>query len=443
MESLPVSTEQWIERDLKHTWHPCTQMKDHETSLPLMIGKAYGPYIELDNGKKLIDAISSWWCKSLGHGEPRLRQALQNQLARFEHVMLGNTTHETIIKLGEKLATLAPGLDKVFYAGDGACALEIAMKMSLHAHHLQGQSRKCNFIALSNGYHGETIATLSVSDLGIYRAPYKPLLFDTHFIQDIPYVNHRSDPRWHDCSDNWEKIERQLEPLADTATAVIVEPIVQSAGGMRIYSQDFLRRLSLWARQHNVHLIADEIMTGIGRTGLPLACRHAHITPDFVCLGKGLTSGWLPMSTVLTSSEIFNLFYDDYEKGKSFLHSHTYSGNALAASVALACLNIMEDDNIYQRVTQMETTLLTLMQEIADSTKRLTNVRSIGGIVAADLKVNPAHQRSGFVLSQKAIEYGALLRPLENTLYWTPPLNISNDVLQDLQYATEQAVNAV
>jgi len=438
-----MDTEQWIERDLKHTWHPCTQMKDHEHFPPLMINKAYGPYIELDNGKRVIDAISSWWCKSLGHGEPRLKQALQKQLDSFEHVMLGNTTHETIIKLGEKLAELAPGLDKVFYASDGACALEIAMKMSLHAHHLQGQPRKSNFIALSNSYHGETIATLSVSDLGCYRTPYKPLLFDTQFIQDIPYVNHRTDPLWHDCGDIWDNIEKQLEPLAERTTAIVVEPIVQAAGGMRIYSQDFLRRLRRWTQQHNVHLIADEIMTGIGRTGLPLACQHAQITPDFVCLGKGLTSGWLPMSAVLTSAEIFNLFYDDYEQGKSFLHSHTHSGNALAASVALACLNIMDDDNIYQRVRQMETTLLTMMEEIADSTKQLTNIRSIGGIVAADLKVKPANQRLGFALSQKAIEYGALLRPLDNTLYWTPPLNTSDDVLQELQHATEQAICSI
>ncbi len=430
------------EKDLQHTWHPSTQMKDYETLQPLLVKKAYGAYLELADGRKVIDAISSWWCKSLGHGEPRLKHALQQQLDKFEHVMLGSTTNETITKLSEKLASLSPNLDKVFYASDGACAVEIAMKMSLHAHQHQNQAQRKQFIALSNGYHGETIGALSVSDLGAYRSAYQALLFDSYFIQDIPYVNHRQDPLWQDCSESWPAIECQLEPYANTATALIVEPIVQSAGGMRIYSQDFLRRLRQWTKQHNIHLIADEIMTGIGRTGLPLACQHAEIEADFVCLGKGLTAGYLPMSAVLTSTDIFNLFYDDYEKGKSFLHSHTYSGNALAASVALENLNIMQQDNLYQRTQKMEMDLFKSMQAIAEESQQLTNVRAIGAVVAADIKAEASTQRHGFEFYQKAMALGALLRPLGNTIYWTPPFNIEHSTLEDLHDITGQALNA-
>lgn len=429
--------------DWSHTWYPCSQMKDYEQFPMLNIKSARGSELTLDDGSIIIDAIASWWCKSLGHGHPKLRAALLDQLEKFEHVIMANTNHPVLSQLSQRLARLSPSLDKVFYAGDGSCAVEIAMKMSLHAQQLLGQSQRTRFITLENGYHGETSGALSVSDVGIYRTPYQSMLFEPHVLRGLPYVANRQDPQWQDIDALWPALEAQLMPWAQTASALLVEPIVQGAGGMHLYSADLLRKLRLWCSTHGVHLIADEIMTGIGRTGLMLACQHASIEPDFVCLSKGLTSGWLPLSAVLTRSDIYALFYDDYHTGKAFLHSHTYSGNALAASVALACLQVMEEENLLAYVPTLETSLLQHMQQISDVTGKLTRVRGIGGIVAADLVVEDAHQRAGHAVYQAAVTRGALLRPIGNTLYWLPPLNIESASLQRLQDITIDAIRAV
>ncbi|QHG92598.1 adenosylmethionine--8-amino-7-oxononanoate transaminase [Coxiella endosymbiont of Amblyomma sculptum] len=429
--------------DLKYIWHPCSQMKDYEEFKPLVIKSASGSFIKLQNGKKLIDAISSWWCKSLGHNHPALKKALKKQLKKFEHVISVNTTHKVIVELACRLTELMPALNKVFYAGDGSCAIEIAMKMSLHSRIITGNKKRTKFIALRNGYHGETVGALSVSDLGLYRSPYTTMLFEPFFISEIPYVSSTSDVHWNNCSYQWTVVERALEPYTELATAVILEPIVQGAAGMKIYSQDFLSRLSKWAKTHNVHLIADEVMTGIGRTGKMLACEHAKIIPDFVCLSKGLTSGWLPFSVVLTSEEIFNYFYDVYETNKAFLHSHTYSGNALGASVALATLRIFRKENLCERVSVLEKVLRKNMNIVAERTGQLSNIRSIGAVVAADLHQNPVHPRLGYEICKESVKLGALLRPLGNTIYWTPPLNIDLFLIEKLRNITIDAIKRV
>lgn len=434
-----------INRDRQHIWHPCSQMKDYEAFPPLIIKKAYGSYIELTDGRRIIDAISSWWCKSLGHNHPRLKAALLAQLECFEQVIFANSTYEIIIQLSEKLGRLCMGLDKVFYASEGSSAVEIALKMCLHAQQLLGQNQRTQFTSLQNGYHGETFMALGLSDLGLYRQAYEAHLIKPNFIQNIPYVHSRSDPLWNDCSDSWQDIEKQLKKQAENLAAIIVEPIVQGAGGMKIYSQDFLRRIRKWTQTHGIYLIADEIMTGLGRTGLALACEHAQIKPDFICLSKGLTSGWLPMSAVLTHTDIYNLFYDDYSTGKSFLHSHTFSGNALAAAVALECLNILEDEKIFHQVREKEFILKKFMQEVNDKTGKLTNIRGIGAIIAADLQLSEKekNQRLGYQIFQKALQLGAWLRPLGNTIYWLPPLNTPLPVLEELKDVSILAIKQV
>lgn len=431
-----------VERDLQHIWHPCAQMKDYEIFKPMVVRAASGDFIELSDGSKVIDAISSWWCKSLGHGHPQLKKALIKQLDHFEHVILANTTNEVIVKLSEKLSKLTKNLKKIFYASDGSCAVEIAMKMSLHSRQITGEPARHKSMALCNSYHGETCLALSVSDLGIYRDPYKSILIDTIFLKNIPYVRNKYDPLWDDCGEYWPIIKQQLDQYADILTAIIIEPIVQAAGGMLIYSKDFLNRLHTWTKQHNIHLIADEIMTGLGRTGLPLACNHAEIEPDFLCLGKGLTAGFLPLSATLTSNQIYDLFYDDYEQGKSFLHSHTQSGNVLAASVALETLNILENENIYQQVRDKENLLSKLMNEVADDTGKLVNIRNIGAMVAADLIPTKQCQRMGYSVYQHATKLGALLRPLGNTIYWLPSLNVNKNTLFKLRDITQEAILA-
>jgi adenosylmethionine---8-amino-7-oxononanoate aminotransferase len=437
---MTMTREDLLNQDLNHLWHPCSQMKDYTDFAPLIVSSAAGSYIELNDGRRLIDAISSWWCKSLGHNHPRLKQALLRQIEHFEHVILSNTTNETIVKLSEKIARLTTSLNKVFYAGDGACAVEIALKMSLHARQIQGQPARRHFVSLQNSYHGETIGALSVSDLGIYREPYQALLFDNTFLQNIPYVSSIDDPLWHNCDSHWPAIEAQLTSIEDSITAIVVEPIVQGAGGMKIYSQDFLRRLRAWTQARGIHLIADEIMTGIGRTGKMLGCQHAGIEPDFLCLGKGITGGWLPMSVVATSDAIYDLFYDDYRSGKSFLHSHTFSGNPMAASVALETLQVMEDDNICNHVTQVGPVMHKAMLDIANETGKLANVRSIGGLVAADLISDDPNRRLGFEVFQAATKLGAYLRPLGNTIYWCPPLNIDLKTIESLREITQKAI---
>lgn len=436
-----INTNELINIDLAHVWHPCSAAKDFETLQPIVVKQAEGAMIEATDGRRFIDANSSWWCKLLGHGHPALRRALIDQAESLEHVMLADATHEAVIALSARLAQLSPSLDRVSYAGDGACAVEMAMKMSLQSRQLQGEAGREHFIALSNGYHGETLGALAVTGVTYFRQPFTAWLSDkTHFIENLPYVTGIDDPLWDDCSSVWPSIEAQLAPYAQSATAIVLEPIVQGAGGMLIYSADLLRRLRAWADAHGVHLIADEILTGLGRTGTMLGCQHADIEPDFLCLGKGLTGGWLPLSAVITRNTIYDVFYDDYEQGKTFFHSHTYAGNPLATRVALACLSVLDDEAVVPGVSILADRMQSHVRGIAERTGCLKNVRSIGAVVAADLQLDSGLSRPGYAVFRQALELGALLRPLGNTLYWVPPLNTPLSVIDQLAEITEQAI---
>jgi adenosylmethionine-8-amino-7-oxononanoate aminotransferase len=362
-------------------------------------------------------------------------------MEEFEHVILANATNETIVKLSNKLSGLTKTLQKVFFAGDGASAIEIALKMSLQARKNVGDVTRTKYVALKNGYHGETGLALSVSDVGIYKEHFSELLFTAEYITDLPYVAGTNDPLWNDCSEHWEKIKQQLLPMANSITAIILEPIIQGAGGMLIYSQDLLRHLRKFTQEHNIHLIADEIMTGVGRTGLPFACNHANIEPDFMCLSKGLTAGWMAFSAVLTTDKIFSLFYDDYHTQKAFLHSHTFSGNPLGAALALECLTIMEEENIYVKVQKKASLMKELMLEIQAETGKIHNVRGIGAMVAADLITS--QPQASLKIFEQAIKFGAFIRPLGNTIYWTPPLNIHEAILLNLRNITMESIKLV
>ncbi len=433
-----------VGRDLRHVWHPCSQMKDYESFLPLEVIGASGSYLHLAEGRKLIDAVSSWWCKTLGHGHPRLRAALSQQMDRFEHVILANTTNELIVSLSERLAALAPGLNRVIYAGDGSTAVEVAAKLALHAKQIEGRSNAISFMALENGYHGETALTLALGDLGLYSEAYRSLMPQVHFLRGLPYVDSVSHPLWTDCSEVWPQLEKQLEEKASRLCAIIVEPILQGAGGMRIYSADFLRRLRAWTKAQGITLIADEILSGFGRTGTMLACEHAGIIPDIVCLSKGLTAGWLPMSAVLVSEAMYGQFYADYGQGRDFLHSNTYAGNALAAAVALEALNIFQDERILAQVRVNGPRLVSGMRHVAETTGRLQHLRAIGAVVAADLQGAGTGngQRAGFRVFQEAVKRGALLRNLGDTVYWLLPLNVGANVIEDLEAITIEAIKA-
>lgn len=433
-----VNVEQLISRDLKHIWHPCSQMKDFEACPPLIIERAQGSYLYTNQGP-LIDAISSWWCKSLGHGHPAVIAAIKQQADRFEHVIGANTTHPALVELAEQLSEIT-GKQHAFFASDGASAVEIAMKLAIHANQIKGHKDKNQFVALKNGYHGETLGTMSVSDLGIYKEPYKTFGVTCHFIENIPYVSGLSDPLWDNCDTYWTYVEHYLNKIREHVCAIILEPIIQGAGGMLCYSADFLNRVALWAKTNDIYLIADEIMTGIGRTGEWLACDHAGIQPDLVCLSKGLTSGTLPLSCVMIDNSIFDLFYADHKSGKSFLHSNTYSCNPLAVSAALATITTIRKEKIIVQAQSLGKSMLKAMQQVADCSGKLNNVRGIGAVVAADLVPTTDPYRIGNEVYQQALRHGALLRPIGNTLYWLPPLNMEKEISGKLAEITLNSI---
>jgi adenosylmethionine---8-amino-7-oxononanoate aminotransferase len=434
-----VNTEQLITRDLKHFWHPCTQMKDFESCPPLIIERAQGSYIYTDKGP-LIDAISSWWCKSLGHGHPAVIEAIQNQLHRFEHVITANTTNPLLVELAEELSKITKK-QHVFFASDGSSAVEIAMKLAIHANQIKNAPNKNQFIALKNGYHGETLGAMSISDLGLYKAPYTSFGLNCHFIDAIPYASGENDPLWYNCDQQWIAIEKQLNALCDKVCAIIVEPIVQGAGGMLCYSPDFLKKIASWAKEKDIYLIADEIMTGMGRTGKWLASEHAEVEPDLICLSKGLTSGSIPLSCIMIDSTIFDLFYADYASGKSFLHSHTYSGNPLAISAALATIKTMQTEETINQVHHLGKQMLSALTQVAQISGKLSNVRGIGAVVAAELE-ETTHCRIGNKIYQQALNHGALIRPIGNTIYWLPPLNTNHEIIGKLAEITLQSIKA-
>ncbi len=432
-----------IARDLAHIWHPCSQMKDYENFPPVEVTGAAGSYLHLQDGSRLVDASSSWWCKTLGHGHPRLRAALVRQAAQFEHVISANTANETLVGLSEKLAALCPPLDKVFYAGDGSTAVEIALKMALHAQRIKspgGPTKRTRFIALENGYHGEGGLSLAVSDLGVYREPYAGVLPDPIILRGLPYVTSPADPLWHDCSAAWPALEAQLDTHARTAAALIVEPVLQGAGGMLLYSPDLLRRLRAWTQAHGVYLVLDEILTGFWRTGKMLALDHAGIVPDLLCLSKGLTAGWLPFSATLVHPDLYDIFYADYGQGRDFLHSNTYSGNALGAAVASEALSIYTEPGFGEGVAALSAHLSAAWSRVAEATGALENLRTVGAVVAADLKTTIP--RTGFEVFREAVARGALLRPLGNTLYWLPPLNTDEETMGALERITIDSIRA-
>ena len=428
-----------IQRDLAHVWHPCSHMKDFENNPPFIIQSAKGSYLYTDKGP-VIDAISSWWCKSLGHGHPAVISAIKAQLDRFEHVISANSTHPLIVELAEELHDIS-GKQHVFFASDGSSAVEIALKLAIHATQLKGEPHRNQFVALKNGYHGETLGTLSVSDLGRFKEPYQAYGVDCHFLQTIPYVTSQSDPLWQSCEQAWAETQQELETIKASVCAIIVEPIVQGAGGMLCYSADFLKKLATWAKANDIYLIADEIMTGMGRTGQWLASHHAQIEPDLICLSKGLTSGSLPLSCVLIDNQIYELFYNQTEPKNSFLHSHTYSGNPLAVAAALATIRTMRAENINQQANDLGAYMRKRFTEMAHQTGKLTNVRSMGALVAGDLTAS-SHPRIGLRIAQQALNQGALLRPMGHTLYWLPPLTTDHATIEKLANITIDAIKS-
>lgn len=445
------SMNDWIKRDLKHIWHPCSQMKDYETFQPIVIQSGKGAVLTDMDGQTYIDCISSWWCNLHGHANERLNNAIYHQIQQLEHVIFANFTHEPAIKLAEKLVSITPeGLEKVFYSDNGSAAIEIAMKMSFHYHQQTGSPERVRFASLTDAYHGETLGALSVGDLDLYSQIYKPLMLDILRIDGpdcyrCPKGCHR-DTCNAEC---FETAEATLRAEGHTLTALLVEPMVQCAAGMKIYSPKYLKKLSQTCTELGIHLIADEIAVGFGRTGKHFACEHAGISPDFMCLSKGLTGGYMPMSTVLTTQKIYDGFYADYTEGRAFLHSHTYSGNAMACAVALESLAILESEHALDVVAPKGNLLRQLVLEKAKNCPQVGEVRSLGMLTAIELVKDPTtkegfpwQERVGYNIYQIALKKGLLLRPLGNVLYFMPPLCITEEQIHAMVNGCFESIEA-
>ncbi|MEI7839820.1 MAG: adenosylmethionine--8-amino-7-oxononanoate transaminase [Methylococcaceae bacterium] len=425
------------QRDLAVLWHPCTQMHDHETQPLIPIKSGRGVWLEDFEGNHYLDAISSWWVNLFGHANPIINAALKAQLDNLEHVIFAGFTHEAAIELAEKLVAITPaGLSRCFYADNGSAAVEVALKMSFHFWQNRNQPRKNKFITLENSYHGETLGALAVGDVALYKKTYAPLLMNV-ITAPSPDCYFREDGEsWADYSTRqFAHLERLLQENADEVCAIIVEPLVQCAGGMRMYDAIYLKLLREACDQYNVHLIADEIAVGFGRTGTLFACEQAGISPDFLCLSKGLTGGYLPLSAVLTTNDIYAAFYDDYSKMTAFLHSHSYTGNALACRAALATLGIFETQNVLANNQVLAATMKTLSQRFLNH-PNVAEVRQTGMIVAIELVKNkrtreayPWQERRGLQVYRYALSKGVLLRPLGNVIYFMPPYVITSEEL--------------
>jgi adenosylmethionine-8-amino-7-oxononanoate aminotransferase len=417
-------------------------MKQHESFPLVAITKGKGAWLYDENGKALLDSISSWWTNLFGHSNPRINQAITAQLEKIEHVMLAGFTHPPVVELSEKLSALTDHhLGHVFYASDGASAVEIALKMSHHYWQLNGKTQKKKFVCLENGYHGETLGALAVTDVAIFRQAYGSILQDvfTIFSPDA-----RKARLGESAEDVAKHAAKQLEELFikehQNIAAIIIEPLVQCAGQMAMHSPKYLRLVRALCDRYDVHLIADEIAVGCGRTGKFFACEYAGIWPDFLTLSKGISGGYLPLSLCLTTDKIYQAFYSDQTQ-QGFLHSHSYTGNPLACTAALACLEIFETDNVLEKNIERSHDLAKAFAW-ARTDSRIEHWRQQGMILAFDIKIDCLKNSKTFAkeMFSHSLDQGVLIRPIGNTVYVMPPYILSLTEAMELGNAAQRAL---
>ena len=440
LEHAELTSQTLLSRSLQSVWHPCTQMKQHETYPLIPIARGDGVWLYDTEGTRYLDTVSSWWVNLFGHNNPRIKDAIKQQLDTLDHVMLAGFTHEPVVELSEKLAKLT-GLGHAFYASDGASSTEIALKMSFHYwrnlhSETQGKTNKTKFISLQNSYHGETLGALAVTDVAIFKDTYAPLLMQSAQMPSpdwrLAEAGESTEAFALRCAD---ALEQYVSEHSHELAAFIIEPLVQCAAGMGMYHPVYLRRAREICTKYSVHLIADEIAVGFGRTGTMFACEQAEIQADFICLSKGITGGYLPLSVVLTKDEIYQAFYDD-STAKGFLHSHSYTGNPLACSAALATLAIFEADKTLQTNQAKAAYISAKMQVLTDLP--IQYMRHQGMIFAFDVITENSQFSKQFY--QAAIKHGVLLRPIGSTVYFMPPYTISTSEIDFMLQATVKAL---
>ena len=441
--------DQWMQRDLKVLWHPCTQMKDHE-QLPLIpIKRGEGVWLEDFEGKRYLDAVSSWWVNVFGHANPRINQRIKDQVDQLEHVILAGFSHQPVIELSERLVAMTPdGLDRVFYADNGSSCIEVALKMSFHYWLNKGQPDKKRFVTLSNSYHGETIAAMSVGDVPLFTETYKALLLDTIKVPSPDCYLRPEGVSWEAHSRTmFAAMEQTLAEHHASVAAVIVEPLIQGAGGMRMYHPIYLKLLREACDRYGVHLIHDEIAVGFGRTGTMFACEQAGIRPDFLCLSKALTGGYLPLAACLTTDDVYQAFYDDYPTLRAVLHSHSYTGNPLACAAALATLDIFEQDNVIEANKALSARMASATAHLADH-PHVAEIRQTGMALAIEMVQDkagkvayPWQERRGLKVFEHALTRGALLRPLGSVVYFLPPYVITPEQIDFLAEVASEGID--
>lgn len=436
------ATDDWVARSLASVWHPCTQMQHHE-SLPLVaLSHGRGAWLFDHHERKYLDAVSSWWVNLFGHANPRINAALKDQLDRLEHAMLAGFTHEPVVQLSERLsARTRQALGHCFYASDGASAVEIALKMSFHYWRNRGQSTRQEFVCLEGSYHGETVGALGVTDVPLFTQAYGGMFRPAHVVMSPDQRKAGPGETVADVTARAIQAMRTLlERRGQNIAAVIVEPLVQCAGGMAMHDPDYLKQLRALCNEHHVHLIADEIAVGCGRTGAFFACEQADIWPDFLCLSKGISGGYLPLSLVMTTDTVYDAFYHP-DTARGFLHSHSYTGNPLACTAALATLQIFDDDEVIHRNQSRAEKIAMALEAIAND-PAVSHVRQRGMIAAFD--VTPV-RNEGFArrFFATALEKELLLRPIGTTVYWMPPYIVSDDEIALLGKRTLDVLHLV
>ena len=435
----------WVKEDLKYIWHPCSQMKDYEDLPPIVVDHAQGINLYDIDGNCYKDVVSSWWCNLLGHCNPKINSAIKAQLDKLEHVIFANFTHKTAITLCQKLMEVLPeGLCKFNFADNGSASIEMAMKMSFQYHQQTGNTQKKRFMALTDAYHGETIGALSVGACDLYSEIYKPILMDIVRVQGPDCYRCKYGQCRGQCScECFVDAEKTFEKYGSETCAILVEPLLQGSAGMKMYPPLYLKKLRELCDKYNVHLIADEIATGYGRTGKMFAFDHAGVSPDIMCLSKGLTGGYMPMSLCVTTQEIYDAFYADYSTGKAFMHSHTYAGNPLGCSAGIAVLDILKEDNIIEKAQKRAVYFNNIINEKFSDHKNVGEVRHLGLInaieIVKDRKTKESFDsklRLGYQIYKKALKKGVLLRPLGDVIYFNPPLIIGEN---DMDFVTDVA----
>jgi adenosylmethionine---8-amino-7-oxononanoate aminotransferase len=439
------ANQDWLARSQAAVWHPCTQMQHHAalaspTHLPLIpIASGKGAWLYDFDGKPYLDGISSWWTNLFGHANPRINAALREQLETLEHVMLAGFTHQPVVELSERLSALTAGsLGHAFYASDGASATEIALKMSFHYWRNIGRPEKAEFLCLAGSYHGETVGALAVTDVAIFKDAYAPLVRGA--AQVLPSPDSRQAEAGETPADVARRaasaLESWLEQHGERTAALIVEPLVQGAAGMVMYDPEYLRLARALCDRYEVHLICDEIAVGCGRTGTFFAHEQANIRPDLMCLSKGISGGYLPLSIVLSSDTIYNAFLDD-SVARAFLHSHSYTGNPLACRAALATLDIFAQDDVIAVNRQKAQKIAAALAPLADQ-PQVKHLRQRGMIAAFDVNTDDPHFSRKFY--RAALDHGALIRPIGNTVYLMPPYIVSDEEIEHLARAISGAL---